>query len=66
MSMPGTSAARPDPVRSRPRLRSFASAPPERMADGVWLLRGGLLRTMNVYLVEEPDGRGVTVFDAGE
>jgi glyoxylase-like metal-dependent hydrolase (beta-lactamase superfamily II) len=36
------------------------------MADGVWLLRGGLLRTMNVYLVEEPDGRGVTVFDAGE
>jgi hydroxyacylglutathione hydrolase len=36
------------------------------VADGVWLLRGGLLRTMNVYLVEEPDGSGVTVFDSGE
>ena len=66
MAMSAPSAARPDPVRSRPRLRSLASAPPEHMADGVWLLRGGLLRTMNVYLVEEPDGRGVTVFDAGE
>lgn len=43
-----------------------ASAPPEQIADGVWVLRGGLLRTMNVYLVEEPDGSGVTVFDAGE
>jgi glyoxylase-like metal-dependent hydrolase (beta-lactamase superfamily II) len=41
-------------------------AAPERVADGVWLLRGGLLRTMNVYLVEEPGGRGVTVYDAGE
>src|SRR3954452_15033938 len=58
--------ARPAAVRSRPRLRRLTSAPPERVADGVWLLRGGLLRTMNVYLVEEPDGSGVTVFDAGE
>lgn len=58
--------ARPPPVRSRPRLRRLASAEPERVADGVWLLRGGLLRTMNVYLVEEPDGSGVTVYDAGE
>jgi hydroxyacylglutathione hydrolase len=53
-------------VRSRPRLRRLASAAPERVADGVWLLRGGLTRTMNVYLVEEPDATGVTVFDAGE
>ena len=59
-------AARPAPVRSRPRLRRLSSAAPERVADGVWLLRGGLLRTMNVYLVEEPDGSGVTVYDAGE
>lgn len=59
-------APRPAPIRSRPRLRKLASAAPERVADGVWLLRGGLLRTMNVYLVEEPDGSGVTVFDAGE
>jgi hydroxyacylglutathione hydrolase len=57
---------RPAPLRSRPRLRRLASAAPERVADGVWLLRGGLLRTMNVYLVEEPDGSGVTVFDSGE
>jgi hydroxyacylglutathione hydrolase len=37
---------------------------PERIADGVWLVRGGFpLKTMNVYLIE--DGDGVTVFDAG-
>jgi glyoxylase-like metal-dependent hydrolase (beta-lactamase superfamily II) len=34
-----------------------------RVADGVWLLRGDLLRGMNVYFVEE-DG-GVVQFDAG-
>jgi glyoxylase-like metal-dependent hydrolase (beta-lactamase superfamily II)/predicted ester cyclase len=37
----------------------------EAVADGVWLVRGGFpLRTMNVYLLQEPQG-GVTVFDAG-
>src|SRR5947209_3505296 len=37
---------------------------PERIADGVWVVRGGFpLRTMNVYLIEDDDG--VTVFDAG-
>jgi len=37
---------------------------PHRIADGVWLLRGGFpIKTMNVYLLEH-DG-GVTVFDAG-
>ncbi len=37
----------------------------EPIAEGVWLLRGGFpLRTMNVYLIAEPDG-GVAVFDAG-
>ena len=36
----------------------------ERIADGVWVVRGGFpLKTMNVYLIE--DGDGVTVFDAG-
>lgn len=35
----------------------------ERVADGVWLLRGGLPRLMNVYLIE--DQGGVTLFDAG-
>jgi hydroxyacylglutathione hydrolase len=57
---------RPAPIRSRPRLRKLSSAEPESVADGVWVLRGGLLRTMNVYLVEEPGGSGVAVYDAGE
>lgn len=57
-------AARPAPIRSRPRLRRLAAAPPERIADGVWLIRGGLQRLMNVYLVQE--GGQVAVFDAGE
>jgi glyoxylase-like metal-dependent hydrolase (beta-lactamase superfamily II)/predicted ester cyclase len=36
----------------------------ERIADGVWVVRGGFpIKTMNVYLIE--DGDGVTVFDAG-
>jgi glyoxylase-like metal-dependent hydrolase (beta-lactamase superfamily II)/predicted ester cyclase len=36
----------------------------ERIADGVWLVRGGFpARVMNVYLIED-DG-GLTVFDAG-
>ena len=36
----------------------------EPIAPRVWLLRGGLTRAMNVYLIEEDDG--VVVFDAGE
>jgi hydroxyacylglutathione hydrolase len=36
----------------------------EPIAPRVWLLRGGLLRNMNVYLIEDADG--VVVFDAGE
>ena len=36
---------------------------PERIADGVWLVRGGIPKTMNVYLIE--DEGGVTVFDCG-
>ena len=36
----------------------------ERIADGVWVVRGGFpMKVMNVYLIED-DGR-VTVFDAG-
>jgi glyoxylase-like metal-dependent hydrolase (beta-lactamase superfamily II) len=38
--------------------------PPQRIADGVWLVRGGFpAKLMNVYLIED-EGR-VTVFDAG-
>jgi glyoxylase-like metal-dependent hydrolase (beta-lactamase superfamily II) len=36
----------------------------EPVANGVWLLRGGLTGVMNVYLIE--DGGQVVVFDAGE
>jgi glyoxylase-like metal-dependent hydrolase (beta-lactamase superfamily II) len=51
---------------ARTRLaRRLASAPAERIADGVWLLRGGLPgRTMNIFFIED-DGGGVTMFDAG-
>lgn len=60
------SAPRPLRLRSRdPRPRVWSAAP-ERIAGGVELLRGGLTRTMNVYLLEDPDTGGVVVFDAGE
>lgn len=36
----------------------------ERVADGVWLLRGDLRKAMNIYFIEE-EGGGVTQFDAG-
>ncbi len=50
-------------LRTRAAL-AVHGAETERIADGVWLVRGGFpLKTMNVYLIE--DGGGVTVFDAG-
>ena len=51
-------------MRVRPRLARLAADPPERVADGVWIVRGGLTRAMNVFLIE--DGDGVVMFDAGE
>ncbi len=37
----------------------------QRVADGVWVVRGGFpLKRMNVYLIEE-EGGGVCLFDAG-
>jgi glyoxylase-like metal-dependent hydrolase (beta-lactamase superfamily II) len=36
----------------------------EPVATGVWLLRGGVPRTMNAYLISD-DGGGVTLFDTG-
>src|SRR5215218_1989476 len=35
----------------------------ERVADGVWLLRGDVGKSMNIYFLE--DGDGVVQFDAG-
>jgi glyoxylase-like metal-dependent hydrolase (beta-lactamase superfamily II)/predicted ester cyclase len=43
--------------------RLLSGAEPEAIAAGVWILRGGRPRVMNVYLIE--DEGGVTVFDAG-
>ena len=49
---------------TRVRARLHGAEPPELIAEGVWLVRGGFpLRLMNVYLIE--DEGGVTVFDAG-
>jgi hydroxyacylglutathione hydrolase len=44
--------------------RRLAGAAAEPAADGVWRIRGGVPRAMNVYLIEDDCG-GVTVFDAG-
>jgi glyoxylase-like metal-dependent hydrolase (beta-lactamase superfamily II) len=44
--------------------RKLAGSAAEPIADGVWRVRGGVPRAMNVYLIED-DGGGVTVFDAG-
>src|SRR4051794_20108 len=54
----------PGRLRARPRLARLMAAPPEPIAEGVWVVRGGFpARTMNVYLVR--DGDGVLCFDAG-
>jgi glyoxylase-like metal-dependent hydrolase (beta-lactamase superfamily II)/predicted ester cyclase len=52
-------------ANARTRMRSWMhGSVEERIADGVWIVRGGFpAKTMNVYLVE--DEGGVTVFDAG-
>jgi steroid delta-isomerase-like uncharacterized protein len=49
---------------TRTTHRAAASRELERVADGVWLLRGGIPRLYNVYLIED-EGGGVTLFDAG-
>jgi hydroxyacylglutathione hydrolase len=41
------------------------SREPEAIAPGVWIIRGSIGRSLSVYLIEEPDGSGVTVFDGG-
>jgi hydroxyacylglutathione hydrolase len=48
-------------VRTRMATRMAGSL--EDVAEGVWLLRGGMDKTMNVYFVR--DGDGVLAFDAG-
>ena len=49
----------------RTKLRDWVhGAESERIAPGVWIVRGGFpVKSMNVYLIED-DG-GVTMFDAG-
>lgn len=50
-------------LRVRPRLARLVASGPEPIADGVWIVRGGMPKTMNVYLVR--DGDGVLLFDGG-
>jgi len=46
------------------RVKRRLASGPEPVADGVWVVRGGLpTKEMNVYLVR--DGDGVMLFDAG-
>jgi steroid delta-isomerase-like uncharacterized protein len=46
------------------RVKRRLATGPEPVADGVWVVRGGLpTKEMNVYLVR--DGDGVMLFDAG-
>lgn len=52
----------PQSPRRPPRVR-LAARPVEQIADGVWLLCGGVQRIMNVYFVR--DGDGVLIFDGG-
>jgi steroid delta-isomerase-like uncharacterized protein len=51
-------------ARTRIARRAAAVSDLEGVADGVWLLRGGVPRRMNVYLIED-EGGGVTLYDAG-
>jgi hydroxyacylglutathione hydrolase len=51
-------------ANARTKLRNrIYGATTERIADGVWLVQGGLPRRMNVYLLAD-EGR-ITLFDAG-
>jgi glyoxylase-like metal-dependent hydrolase (beta-lactamase superfamily II)/predicted ester cyclase len=47
----------------RTRVKRRIAGAPEPVADGVWVVRGGIPKEFNVYLVR--DGDGVLVFDAG-
>ncbi|MBX5440354.1 MAG: ester cyclase [Solirubrobacteraceae bacterium] len=51
-------------VNARTRLAATGVSGLEKVADGVWRMRGGLpAKDFNVYLLEEADG--VTLFDGG-
>jgi hydroxyacylglutathione hydrolase len=61
---PGAAGLPAGLVNARTALdRALRGAEPEAVAAGVWVLRGGLAREMNVFLIEEAGG--VTVFDSG-
>jgi steroid delta-isomerase-like uncharacterized protein len=50
-------------ARTRAARGAAAKRNLEPVADGVWVLRGGVPRTFNVFMIED-EGGGVTVFDA--
>ena len=50
-------------VNARTRLAAKIADPPQEIADGVWIVRGGFPRkAFNVYFLR--DGDGVVMFDA--
>ena len=67
--MPPAHSAADEAVRTLTNMRTvtrrrLAAGNVEAVADGVWLLRGGMPgQIMNVYLIR--DGHGVLVFDGG-
>lgn len=51
-------------LNARTKVGKRVADPPEEIADGVWIVRGGVPRKgFNVYFVR--DGDGVLMFDAG-
>jgi len=47
------------------RVTGRMLAEPELVAEGVWVVQGGWPGHCNVYLIDDGDGGGVTMFDAG-
>lgn len=53
-------------TRLRDPRRWLLAARAEPVADGVVVVRGGISRGMNVYLIDDPTSGGVVAYDAGE
>ena len=51
-------------VRTRVSRKLGGVREPVRVADGVWLVRGDIKAGMNVYFIEQPNGK-LVMFDAG-
>ncbi len=58
-----TETSAPDGGRVRAIARRAVVGPLQPVADGVWVVRGGVIRGFNAYLIEHEGS--VTLFDAG-